>query len=139
MKSITIPETELIFTHIRSPGPGGQNVNKVSSAIQLRFNVVHSPSLSEAVRQRLCDLLGKKLTQSGDLIIKASRHRTQNRNRQDAIDRLNSLIHQAQIVPKKRKKSKPTFASKIKNLNNKKKQGTKKANRQYRPSNEAPG
>lgn len=134
MKPIHIPETELIFTHIRAPGPGGQNVNKVSSAIQLRFNVLHSPSLPEEVRQRLCVLLASKLTQSGDLIIKASRHRTQNRNQQDALERLKKLIQQAQLVPKKRKKSKPTLASKKKRLDSKKKHSNKKANRQYRPS-----
>ena len=136
MKLIHIPETELIFTHIRTPGPGGQNVNKVSTGIQLRFNIMHSPSLSETLRQRLCVLLGKKLTQSGDLVIKACRYRTQQRNRQDALERLTSLICQAQIVPKKRKKSKPTLAAKKERLDNKKKQSSKKANRRYRPSHE---
>lgn len=136
MKPIYIPETELIFTHIRAPGPGGQNVNKVSTGVQLRFNVMHSASLSEEVRERLSLLLGKRLTQSGDLIIKAYRYRTQNRNRQDALERLQSLIQQAQIVPKKRKKSKPSLASKKKRLDNKKKQSSKKLNRQYRPPND---
>jgi ribosome-associated protein len=129
MKTIKINDSELVFTFIRTPGPGGQNVNKVSSGVLLRFNVVNSTSLPEGVRQRLCTLLGKKLTLSGDCIIKACRFRTQNRNRQDALDRLDALIQQAQKVPKKRKKTKPTLASRMRRLDSKKKQSQKKANR----------
>ena len=135
MKPIKINDSELIFTFIRPTGPGGQNVNKVSTGVLLRFNVVNSISLPDGVRERLCALLGKKLTASGDCIIKAFRYRTQNRNRQDALDRLHTLIQQAQKVPKKRKKTQPTLASKTKRLDSKKKQGLKKANRQ-RPSSE---
>lgn len=131
MRPIKIIDSELNFTFIRTPGPGGQNVNKVSSGVLLRFNVLNSTSLPDTVRQRLCTLLGKKLTTSGDCIIKACRYRTQNRNRQDALERLNALVQQAQKAPKKRKKTKPTLASKKKRLDNKKKQGLKKANRRH--------
>ncbi len=131
---ISLKPTEIKFTFIASPGPGGQNVNKVATAVQLRFDVLHSPSLPESVRTRLIGLLGKKLTLQGELIIKASRFRTQERNKQDALDRLCELIKRAEIPPKKRKKTKPTFASKLRRLNTKKIQGGKKAMRRVKAS-----
>lgn len=127
---ISLHLAEIKYTFIASPGPGGQNVNKVATAVQLRFSVLHSPSLSEPIRARLVHLLGKKLTKQGELIIKASRYRTQERNKQDALDRLCQLIRRAAVPPKKRKKTKPTFASKQRRLKNKKLQSGKKTLRQ---------
>jgi ribosome-associated protein len=123
---ISISLSEVKLTFISSPGPGGQNVNKTATAAQLRFNVLHSQSLPEDVRARLISLLGKKLTTQGDLIIKASRHRTQERNKQDAISRLQALIKSAVIPPKKRRKTKPTGASVERRLTGKKLQAQKK-------------
>ena len=99
--NISLSESEIKFTFVTSPGPGGQNVNKVATAVLLRFNVLHSPSLPEEVRLRLLSLFGSKITNQGDLIIKASRFRTQERNKQDAINRLRDLIQRAAIKPKK--------------------------------------
>jgi ribosome-associated protein len=127
--NIALHEAELKFTFVASPGPGGQNVNKLATAVQLRFDVQHSASFSEEVRQRLLMVLGSKLTTQGELIIKASRHRTQERNKQDAINRLVELLQRAAIPPKKRRKTKPTFSSVQKRLSNKKMLGTKKARR----------
>lgn len=117
---ILVDAREITFSFIRSPGPGGQNVNKVASAVLLRFNVKHSPSLSESLRQRLLSLLEKNLTRSGDLLIKATRYRSQERNKQDALDRLQTLLNRASIIPKKRRKTKPTLASKERRLSTKK-------------------
>lgn len=134
--NIKLQPSELQFSFIRSPGPGGQNVNKVATAVLLRFNVMHSPSLSEAVRLRLIALLGAKITTQGDLLIKATRYRTQERNKQDAIERLQTLLKRAAKVPKKRKKTRPTLASKERRLTNKKRQGKTKALRRCKPNSE---
>src|SRR5512135_1592452 len=93
--TIHIDENELHFDFVRSSGPGGQNVNKVSTAVQLRFDAAHSPSLQEEVRQRLMRLAGNRLTSEGVLVIEAHRFRTQEQNRQDAVQRLTLLIRQA--------------------------------------------
>ena len=114
--NIVLNDAEVKFSFIRAPGPGGQNVNKVASAVQLRFNVASSPSLPDDVRARLLSLLGKRLTLQGELILKASRYRTQESNKQDALQRLCKFIKRAAITPKKRKKTKPSFASKQKRL-----------------------
>lgn len=123
---IWLDESELEITFIRSPGPGGQNVNKVASAVQLRFNVLHS-SLPEDVRGRLMLILGSKLTSLGDIIIKASRYRTQERNKKDALDRLQQMIQSAARPRKKRKKTKPTASSKERRLTKKKLHGKLKS------------
>ncbi len=127
--NIFLNEAELTFAFIASPGPGGQNVNKVATAVQLRFNVLHSPSLPDDVRQRLLLFLGKRVTTQGDVIIKASRHRTQERNKQDALSRLIELIKRAAIPPKKRKKTKPTFTAVQRRLTKKKLHAAKKSSR----------
>lgn len=116
---IAIDEKEVKMEFVRASGPGGQNVNKVSTAVQLRFDVRHSPSLPEDVRARLITLAGKRMTESGVLIINAQRYRTQERNRQDALDRLVNLIEKAAIKPKSRRKTKPSPASKRRILESK--------------------
>jgi len=126
-KYISLNPADIKLTFIASPGPGGQNVNKVATAVQLRFDVLHSPSLPESVRARLVTILGKRITKDGELIIKASTHRTQERNKQDALHRLYQLIKRAAIIPKKRKKTKPTLASKQRRLTTKKLHSARKA------------
>jgi ribosome-associated protein len=125
--NLNINEAEIQIVFICSPGPGGQNVNKLSTAAQLRFNVLSSPSLPEDIRLRLIDKLGDKLTREGEIIIKASRHRTQERNKQDALDRLVAILKTAVYLPKKRKKTKPTRASVQRRLSEKKLHGKNKS------------
>jgi ribosome-associated protein len=117
--TITIGEEEIHQQFIRASGPGGQNVNKVATAVQLSFDVAHSPSLPEEVRDRLARLAGKRMTKEGCLIIDARRFRTQEQNRRDAVARLVSLIRQAAQRPKIRKKTQPTLASKERRLESK--------------------
>lgn len=118
--TLMLNESEIQFTAIRSPGPGGQNVNKVATGIQLRFNILHALSIPEEVRIRLLTVLVNKITRKGDLMIKATRFRTQEDNKQDALQRLQKLLASAARVPKKRKKTKPTNASKERRLQEKK-------------------
>ena len=110
---------EIRFCFIRSSGPGGQNVNKVATAVQLRFNVRASRSIQPDMQVRLIRLAARYVTADGDLVIDARKFRSQERNRQDALERLARLIEQASVVPKSRKKTKPTLASKNRRLTEK--------------------
>jgi ribosome-associated protein len=117
--TISIDEEELSESFVLASGPGGQNVNKVSSAVQLRFDVAHSPSLSDDIRTRLIALSGNRLTKDGVLVIVARAHRTQERNRADARAKLTELIRRAATPPKPRRPTKPTRASKRRRLESK--------------------
>jgi len=118
-RSIRIDDDEVRLRFIRSPGPGGQNVNKVATAVQLRFDVAGSASLPDDVRGRLMHIAAKRITQGGVLVIEAKRYRTQQRNRSDALERLVKLIRDAAKRPKKRRKTAPTAASKRRRLEQK--------------------
>ncbi len=117
--SITIDEREIQEEFIRSSGPGGQNVNKVATAVKLRFDVVHSPSLPEDVRSRLIRLAGRRITEDGVMVLDARRFRSQERNRKDARDRLAVLIRRAAERPQMRRKTRPSAASRLRLLEEK--------------------
>jgi ribosome-associated protein len=130
---ISIDESELVESFVRSSGPGGQNVNKLSTAVQLRFDVRGSPSLPPDVRLRLERLAGRRLTREGVLVILAQRHRTQERNRADALARLLELIGQAAVAPTPRRPTKPTRGSKERRLERKKNRSGIKSLRRAKP------
>ena|SRR5689334_4941056 len=123
---------ELAFEYIRSSGPGGQNVNKVATAVQLRFDIAGSPSLSEDVKSRLIRLAGKRVSGEGVLVIEAHAFRTQEKNREDAVKRFYELLKRAFEKPKMRQKTKPTRASKEERLKSKKRRGQIKKTRRTR-------
>jgi ribosome-associated protein len=131
---ISIDERELEERFIRASGPGGQNVNKLSSAVQLRFDVRSSPSLPDDVRARLERLAGRRLTREGVLVIIAQRHRTQERNRADALERLIELIERAAVAPVPRRPTKPTKGSRERRLETKKRRSSIKGLRQEKPA-----
>ncbi|MBN9316423.1 MAG: aminoacyl-tRNA hydrolase [Devosia sp.] len=124
--AVHLPLAEVSIDYIRSPGPGGQNVNKVASAAQLRFDLMHSPSLPEPVKLRAAALAGSRLTTDGSVVITANRYRNQPQNRDDAIGRLVALLRAALVPPKPRKPTRPTLASKRRRLEAKTQRGTTK-------------
>jgi len=129
---VNIDENELEFSFIRADGPGGQNINKVSTAVQLRFDVMHSTSLPEEVKPQLIKLAGNRVTHNGILIIVAKRYRSQDRNREDALERFRNLVRKAFEKPKKRVKTKPSKAAQEERLKEKKRKSEIKRLRRSR-------
>ena len=131
---LSIDESEIEFEFVTASGPGGQNVNKVASAAQLRFDAANCAALNQALLRRLATLAGRRMTKDGIIVIQAQRFRSQEQNRRDALVRLVDLIASAAIVPKPRRKTRPTRASKERRLTAKKHQGERKRTR--RPADE---
>ena len=127
--TIELDEREIEESFVHASGPGGQNVNKVATAVRLRFDVAHSPSLPAPVRARLARLAGRRMTQDGVLVIVAQRHRTQAQNRADALARLVELIREASIPPTPRRATRPTLGSRRRRLDSKMRRGALKRDR----------
>lgn len=132
-ESISIDEQDIQFDYVRSAGPGGQNVNKVSTSVQLRFNIIQASTLEPKIKDRLIKLGGNRVTSDGILIIEAKRYRTQEKNRLDSIKRLVTLIQQAAEEPKIRKKTRPTLTSSAARVDEKKRRGAIKRIRGFNP------
>jgi ribosome-associated protein len=134
--NVAIDESEISESFIRASGPGGQNVNKLATAVQLRFDVRRSPSLPDEVRARLERIAGRRLTRDGVLVITAQRYRTQERNRDDALTRFIELVRTATVQPRPRRPTRPTFASKVRRLEGKRRRAGIKALRGAKPAHE---
>ena len=135
-RSVSLDPGEIDETFVRSAGPGGQNVNKVSSAVQLRFDLLNSPSIPEAMKRRVAALAGRRLTKNGVLVITANSHRDQPMNRADALERLVGLLVAGAIAPKARVATRPTLASKKRRLEGKSIRSATKQMRNRRPDTE---
>lgn len=132
--TLSLDDSEVSLDFIRSSGPGGQNVNKVATAVQLRFDLRNSPSLPADVKERLVKLAGSRMTGEGFLLIEAKRYRTQDQNRADALLRLTALIQKALVAPKRRRATRPTLASKTERIQAKKRRGEIKKLRRTFPN-----
>lgn len=132
--SIHLDESELAFDYIRAAGPGGQNVNKVATACQLRFDVLRTSALAPQVKARLIKLAGSRMTDDGMLVIEAKRYRTQEQNRADVLARLAALIEEALVEPKTRRATRPSLSAKAERVADKKKRGETKQSRRIHPS-----
>jgi ribosome-associated protein len=130
---LAIDDNEIQFDFVRASGPGGQNVNKVATSVQLRFDVRNSPSLDAEVKERLIKLAGSRVTEDGVLIIEAKRYRTQEQNRFDAVQRLTGMIQKALVRPKPRKATRPSITARAARLADKKKRSQTKRIRKYDP------
>ncbi len=127
--NIAIGESELRESYVRASGPGGMNVNKVATAVQLRFDAARSPAIGAALYQRLARLAGRRMTVSGEIVITARRFRTRERNREDALERLIALIRKAAVPPKRRRSTKPSKGAKQRRLEGKRRQSNIKKTR----------